>query len=155
MDLRALANTLIADNLDAAFRPATPDMPSDRIDVMLPVGGFDEPFTIQLTEIDTDPEAMPGVEMYQIWAPIPVVFDAESIPSVVAMLPAINVLTPLPAFNVDGGERFAYLRSIGLVDAECDPGRVITEAVWLVGFALEQHAATIVALGTAGEGETA
>lgn len=143
MDLRTLTQDLIAENLVATFEEATPDLPSDRIDIRLPVTGFDEPFTIQLTEIDTDPESMPGVDMFQIWAAIPVILDESALENVVASLPAINTLTALGAFSVDSDERFAYLRHVGLVDEDCDSARVITESVWLVGFSLEHHAAGI------------
>ncbi len=146
MNLRSINETLIADNLMATFKEATDELPSDRIDVRLPVQGFDEPFTIQLTEIETDPEAMRGVGMYQIFAPIPVTVDEAGLAQVTSALPAINTLTSLGAFSVDPDERFAYLRYVGLVDDDCDPGRVITEALWLTGFTLEHHAATILAL---------
>lgn len=143
MDLPAIAEEMIADGLEAVFNVATEELPSDRIDIEVEVAGFDEPLSLQVTQVDVDGEAMPEVEMYQIWAGIPESLTPEAVEEAVLRLPALNILTPLIGFNVNVDEDFGFFRYIGLAP-EMNPGRVVTEACWLAAFALEHFALILV-----------
>lgn len=142
MDLVALAAAMAADGLLAGFEPATEDLPADRVVVHFPVDDLDEPVLIQVTEIDHDRDAMSGLDLYQVYAPIPAVLDDDGLAEAIAALPEINALTPLIGFSVSVEERFPYFRYVGLVPTGEEQAAVVTETVWLAGFALEQHAAT-------------
>ena len=151
MNLPVVAAEMVKDGLEAVFHEATEELPSDRIDIEIEVSGFDEPLSLQVTEIDIDREAMPEVEMYQIWAGLPQTLTADDLSDAISRLPALNILTPLIGFNVNEDEGFAYFRHVGLAP-EVNPGRVITEACWLAAFALE-HFAIILIEGLDEEGD--
>lgn len=143
MDLPAIAAEMVADGLEAVFNAATEELPSDRIDIEVEVFGFDEPLSLQVTHVEVDGDAMPEVEMYQIWAGIPEVLTQEAIEEAVLRLPALNILTPLIGFNVNVDEAFSFFRYVGLAP-ETNPGRVVTEACWLAAFALENFALILI-----------
>jgi hypothetical protein len=143
MDLPAIAAEMVADGLEAVFNEATEELPSDRIDVELEVTDFNEPLFMQVTQIDVDSEAMPEVEMYQIWVGIPEPLTPDALADAISRLPALNILTPLIGFNVNVEENFGYFRHVGLAP-ESKPGRVMTEAVWLAAFAIEHFAGVLV-----------
>lgn len=142
MDLVALAAAMAADGLLAGFEPATEELPADRVVVQFPVDGLDEPVLIQVTEIEHDRDAMSGLDLFQVYAPIPTVLDDDEMAEAIAALPEINASTPLIGFSVSVEERFPYFRYVGLVPAGDEQAAVVVETVWLAGFALEQHAAT-------------
>ena len=143
MDLVAVAAAMAADGLAASFEPATEDLPADRIEVHFPVDGLDEPVLIQVTAIEHDRDSMGGIEGYQVYAPIPAIFDDDGLAEAIAALPDINAATPLIGFNVSIEERFPYFRHVGLAAAGDEQVAVVREAVWLTGLALDQHASTL------------
>ena len=121
----------------------TDDAPSDRVDVELAVDGFDEPVRLQVTEIDTDPEEMPGVQMFQLWAPFPAEYDAAAIERVTQFLPAANTITPLIGFSVLADEGMVFFRHVGVVPDHTESLKAVVQSVWLAHFALDHLAGPI------------
>lgn len=143
MDLRLISAEMVLDGLDAEFLDATEELPSDRINVLLLVDGFDDEIVLQVTEVETDPEDMPGVEMFQLWAAIPVELDEAAVERVTRFLPAVNTLTPLIGFSVLPEEGIAYFRHVGMVSAGPESIPAIVQSVWMAHFALDHLAGNI------------
>lgn len=75
MNLQALVEVLTADDLSAVFEPANEEFDADRVDVAMAIDGFADPITLQITQIEIEPDSMSGFEMIQIYVPIPLELD--------------------------------------------------------------------------------
>lgn len=148
MDLELLTAELVLDGIDAEFGVATDDLPSDRVDVLLQVDGFTDRISLQITQIETDPDAMPGVEMFQLWAAFPLELTGEGVERVARFLPVVNTMTPLVGFNVLPDERLVYFRHVGIVSDQPVAVAAILRSVWLAHYALDHLAAGIVQVAT-------
>jgi hypothetical protein len=145
MDLQALQKTLFEDNLPAAFLPADEELDAARVNVALDVEGFSQPIVLQITQVETEVGALSGLELIQLFAPIPLELEEEAASEIVWALPAINEVVPLVGFNVHPEERFVYFRHVMLVP-EGEVGRgVVVEAVWMAHFALDMWASEFAA----------
>ena len=56
MDFPALVKVLTADDLDAAFEPASEEFDADHVNVAMAIDGFAEPLTLQITQIEVEPD---------------------------------------------------------------------------------------------------
>ena len=112
MDFPALVKVLTADDLNAAFEPASEEFDADHVNVAMDIEGFADPLTIQITQIEVESDSMSGFEMIQIYIPIPLELDEESVDEIVGVLPDVNQQVPLIGFNVHPEENFLYFRHL-------------------------------------------
>lgn len=148
MDLHALSKTLFQEeHLPAIVEDATDAIDADHVKVAIEIDGFSEPLVLQIMHVETDPEVMSGLEMIQLYAPIPVELTEEAVEQIVWTLPEINEVVPLIGFNLHLEDNFVYFRHV-LLAPEGEAGRrVVTEAVWMARFALDTFATEFAALG--------
>ena len=78
--------------------------------------------------------------MIQIYAPIPLEIDEESVDDIVGFLPDINQQVPLIGFNVHLEEQFVYFRHVMLSPEGKTGAQMVTEAVWLSQYAVDTFA---------------
>ncbi len=146
MDLAALCDVLDADGLTAVFEPESAEFDADRVDVALEIEGFADPLTLQITQVETNPDTLPDLEMAQLYAPIPIEFDEDSVQAILEVLPDVNEAVPLIGFNLHLEESFVYFRHVMLVPVGEMGQRLITEAAWMVNFALDTYAQRFAAI---------
>ena len=140
MNFQALVKVLTADDLSSVFEPADEDFDADHVNVTMDIDGFAEPLTLQITQIEVESDDMSGFEMIQIYVPIPLELDEESVDDLVGVLPDVNQAVPLIGFNVHLEEKFMYFRHVMLTPKGKTGAQMIAEAVWLSQFAVDTFA---------------
>lgn len=140
MNLKALVNVLTADTLAAAFEPASEEFDADHVNVVMDIEGFDEPITLQITEVEVESEGKSDFEMIQIYVPIPMDLDEEAADDIIGILPDVNQEVPLIGFNVHPEEKFLYFRHVMLTPKSKTGAQMVTEAVWLSQYAVDTFA---------------
>jgi hypothetical protein len=146
MDLQALTTVLAHDELLADFIPADADIDTGRVNVALIVDGFADLLNLQITQIDIEPNSLSGLEMVQLYAPIPLELDENALAAVLEVLPEVNQAVPLIGFNVHLQEEFIYFRYVMLVPAGEIGLKLVTEATWMAHFALDNFASSLIAI---------
>ena len=140
MNFPALVKVLTADDLDAAFEPASEEFDADHVNVAMAIDGFSEPLTLQITQIEVESDNESDFEMIQIYVPIPLELDEESADDIIGVLPDVNQEVPLIGFNVHPEEKFLYFRHVMLSPKGKIGAQMITEAAWLSQFAVDTFA---------------
>jgi hypothetical protein len=140
MDLDALQRVLFEDGLAAILEPRDEELDADRVSVALNVEGFEDPLVMQITQVETDPDDLEGMELIQLYAPIPVPVEEDAVDEILGTLPEVNELVPLIGFNLHLDDQFVYYRHVMLVPAGEVGQQVVTEGVWLAHFALDAFA---------------
>ena len=140
MDLVTLRNLLADDDLIATFELADEEFDADRVDVSVEIEGFSDPLTLQIMQVETDQDSLPGAEMVQLYAPIPLELDEEAADTIIGLLPEVNQAVPLIGFNVHPEEGFVYFRHVMLTPLGETGQQLVKEAVWMAHFALDTFA---------------
>lgn len=143
MELQALERRLTGDGFIAAFVAASEDMDADHVNVALNTDGFARPLTLQITRIESEPGAMSGLGLVQLFVALPIEVAQEAVRDVLEVLPEINEATPLIGFNLHPEGPFVYFRHVMLVPEGESGLRVVNQAVWLVNFALDLFASEL------------
>jgi hypothetical protein len=140
MDLDTLQRILFKEGLTAISAPRDEEFDADRVEVALDTEGFVDPIVLQITQIETDPDDLPDMELIQIYAPIPVPVEEDAVDEILAVLPDVNEAVPLIGFNLHLEDRFVYYRHVMLVPTGKIGLQVAKEGVWLAHFALDAFA---------------
>jgi hypothetical protein len=146
MDLQQLADTLLDEGMVAVYYGVDVEREVPQVDVQLSNEAFDEPLTLSVSLVKTETDATSGFELVQLYAPIPVQLTEDDLAHLILPVLMTNEQVPLVGFNLHVEVvGFLYYRTV-LLAPPGDVGlRLIVEAVWLAAFALDLHAADLIA----------
>ncbi len=144
MDLAHYAIALASSGMKATFFPTDEEFDMERIEVLVDVEGFDAPLTIQVTRPPIAEEALDGLDMVQIYAPIPVELTPDQLDWMAYAVTRANELAALIGFSVREEESFLYFRTLMLLPPGEIALKMVVEGVMRTHYTLDLHAAILI-----------
>lgn len=144
MELSHYAIALAAAGMKATFFPTDAEFDVERIEVLVDVDGFEEPLTILVTQPPVGEGALDGLDLVQIYAPIPVELTDDQLVWMALAVSRANELAALVGFSVREEESFLYFRTLMLLPPGEIALKMIVEGVMRTHYTLDLHAAILI-----------
>ncbi|MEM6254113.1 MAG: hypothetical protein AAF821_14440 [Cyanobacteria bacterium P01_D01_bin.156] len=135
MDLQAIQTLIEADDFTTSFEPATPDIPLDRLFVLL---NEEKQLLTELLFIPLEAE-VENVHLLQFYVNVPIELGSSIPTDLQQLILNLNAKMPIGSFGINGEDNLVYFRYVLVMPQNQTPedNNTIVQSLWLVFYLVE------------------